>query len=112
MDGGPVPASASGVMARISIVRRRRDGLFQIRRRRVWEIISARETAAILLISGASLGASLVLVAAVSAPLVLLALVPLAPVMLLGMWASRATQAAMATAPADDPPPRPPRRVA
>jgi hypothetical protein len=99
-------------MARISIVRRRRDGLVQIRRRRVWEIISARETVAILLISGASLGFSIALVAAVSAPLMLLAFVPLAPVVGLGLWASRATQSALATAPADDPPPRPPRRVA
>ncbi len=98
-------------MARL-IVHRRRDGLVQLRRRRIWQVISARETAAILLLSVGSFLFSLALVAAVSAPLVLLALVPLIPVVALGFWAARATHAALATAPVDEPPPRPPRRVA
>lgn len=99
----------SGVMARL-IVHRRRDGLVQLRRRRVWDVISARETAAILLLSACSFGFSLALVAALTAPRVLLALVPLIPVVALGFWAARSTQAALAVAPVDEPPP--PRRVA
>jgi hypothetical protein len=95
------------------IVRRRRDGLVQLRRRRLWHVISVRETAAILVPSAASV-ALVVLVATISIlPRLLIALAPLSPVVALGVWAAHATRApASVTAPVDDPPPPPPRRIA
>lgn len=98
-------------MARL-IVRRRRDGLVQLRRRRIWNVVSFRETAAILLLSATSIAFSFTLLAAVITPRLLLALVPIVLVAVIAIWAARATQApASVTAPVDDPP-RPPRRVA
>lgn len=100
-----------GVMARL-IVHRRRDGIVQLRRQRIWHVISARELAAILLLFLTSVAFSLALVAAVSLPSLLLALAPVAPVAAVAVWAARAANApAFVIAPVDDPP-RPPRRVA
>ncbi len=103
--------TSQGVMARL-IVHRRPDGLVQLRRRRIWHVLSAREIVAILLLSLASFAFSMILVAVVSAPRLLLALAPVVAVGALAVWAARATQPpALARAPGDDPP-RPPPRVA
>lgn len=99
-------------MARL-LIRRRRDGLVQLRRRRIWHLISRYEAAVIFILSAACLAVTAVLFAALIVKPRLLALA--APVLAVGvvsLWAVRAVGSPrLAPAPLDDPP-RPPRKVA
>lgn len=99
-------------MASRLVIRRRRDGLIQLRRRPAWQVMSTHETAAIFLLSAACLAVSVALVTVLLHPPLLLGIVPLLPVAVVAVWAARATRAAaLAGAPLDRPP-TPPRSVA
>ena len=95
-------------MASRLVIRRRRDGLIQLRRRRIWHVLSAPETAAIFMLFSACLAISVALVTALLEPPLVLGALPLLPVAVIGVWAARASQApAFVTAPIDRPPPPP-----
>lgn len=99
-------------MASRLVIRRRRDGLIQLRRRRVWHVLSTPETTAIFMLFSACLAISVALVTVLLEPPIVLGALPLVPVALIGVWAARATQApAFVTAPLDGPP-SPPRNAA
>jgi hypothetical protein len=99
-------------MAPRLVIRRRRDGLIQLRRRRLWHVLSTPETAAIFMLFMACLSISVALITVLLEPPLVLGILPLVPVAAIGMWAARASQApAFAAAPVDRPPP-PPRNAA
>lgn len=98
-------------MASRLVVHRRRDGLIQLRRRRIWHLLTAPEATAIVGLFAACLGVSVALVVLLLEPPIVLGVLPLVPVAVLGVWAARAAQPALAPAPVDGPP-RPPRKAA
>lgn len=99
-------------MARF-IVRRRPDGLIQLRRRRIWHLISRYEAAAIFILTAACLALTALLVGALIArPSALALAAPILAVGLLALWAVRVVRApSLAPAPLNEPP-RPPRKAA
>lgn len=97
-------------MASRLVIHRRRDGLIQLRRRRIWHVLSAPETTAILGLFAACLGVSIALVIVLLEPPIVLGVLPLLPVAVIGVWAARAAQPAFASAPRR--PPSPPRNAA
>ncbi|HET8733054.1 MAG TPA: hypothetical protein VFM45_04680 [Anaeromyxobacteraceae bacterium] len=100
-------------MASRLVIHRRRDGLIQLRRRRIWNVLSAPEATAILGLFAACLGISVALIIVLLEPPIVLGVLPLLPVAVIGVWAARAVQPAFASAPLDRPrPPSPPRNAA
>lgn len=99
-------------MASRLVIRRRRDGLIQLRRRRIWHVLSAPETTAILMLFAACLGISVALVTILLEPPIVLGALPLLPVAVIGVWAARASQVPAFVAAPVDRPPTPPRNAA
>jgi hypothetical protein len=99
-------------MASRLVIRRRRDGLIQLRRRRVWHALSTPETAAIFMLFSACLAISIALITVLLEPPLVLGALPLVPVAVIGVWAARATHAPALVAAPIDRPPTPPRSAA